>query len=480
MFTATQDELAFAELVARHGPLVLRVCRRVLHHEQDAEDAFQATFLILARCHGSIRKCESLTSWLYGVAYRTAMKAKRSATRRRNHEARSQEGKPQTVASPSWDDVQAILDEEIQRLPETFRSAFVLCVLEGKTIPAAAAELQCKEGTVSSRLGRARQRLQQQLSRRGIQLPALLAALCVADSARATVPGELARSAIRFGLLGTAGGPAVKQIPPVVAALAAGVSRAMLLTKAKIATAVFLLVSLFAAGVSVLMHQPLTAKEPPLPTARKVDAAPPKVDKFEDLAQFNYGGGMVSGTGIRDKGGFTVVSLEAVAGCSKLAVSFAVKEDQRRTLSDFRVVVVDAAGKRHHASAENKVYAGGNGIMVFTYVSEFNLARDKIDSLVIQQRARGTRAVAIKLSRDQKIPGDVLPGTAIDVVAEISEPIQTSIALLNVKVLAIARDAGEQAVTVQVTPEQVAVLALMQQDGTKLGIKLREKEKPRK
>jgi hypothetical protein len=116
--------------------------------------------------------------------------------------------------------------------------------------------------------------------------------------------------------------------------------------------------------------------------------AAPQADKFEDLAQFNYGGGGVSGTGIRDKGGFTVVSMEAVAGRSKLSVSFAVKEDQQRTLSDFRVAVVDAAGKRHQASVENKVSAGGNGIEIFTFVLEFNLDRDKIDSLVIQQRTR--------------------------------------------------------------------------------------------
>src|SRR5438105_7256647 len=111
-FATRRDEAAFAALVARHGPMVLRVCRRVLNHEQDAEDAFQATFLVLARHIHSIRKREALANWLYGVAYRTAMNAKRSAARRRNHEARLRERTPPLAPGPTWDDVQAVLGEE--------------------------------------------------------------------------------------------------------------------------------------------------------------------------------------------------------------------------------------------------------------------------------------------------------------------------------------------------------------------------------
>jgi RNA polymerase sigma factor (sigma-70 family) len=136
-FAARRSEAAFAALVSRHGPMVLRVCRRVLRHEQDAEDAFQATFLVLARDTRSIRKREAVADWLHGVAYRTAMKARRSAARRRDHEARLQAPAPQAAPSPTWDEVQAILDEEVQRLPPCFREAFVLCVLEGKSGPEA-------------------------------------------------------------------------------------------------------------------------------------------------------------------------------------------------------------------------------------------------------------------------------------------------------------------------------------------------------
>jgi RNA polymerase sigma factor (sigma-70 family) len=259
-FASRGDQGAFADLVGRHGGMVLRVCRRVLRHEQDAEDAFQATFLVLAHKADSIRRREALASWLYGVAYRTALKAKRGAARRRNHEARLRQRTPPPTAGPTWDDVQGVLDEEVRRLPESWRSAFVLCVLDGKTEPAAAAELGVKEGTLSWRLARARQRLRQRLTRRGIQLSGVLGALALArDAGRAAVPAALAAATIRFGLLVAAGGPAAA-IPTHVAALAAGVTRAMSLTKTRIASAVlFAACLLAAAGLPTL--QPLAAKE---------------------------------------------------------------------------------------------------------------------------------------------------------------------------------------------------------------------------
>ncbi len=132
-FLANRDDTAFAALVKRHGPLVLAVSRRVLQQLQDAEDAFQATFLVLAQST-SIRKTEAVGSWLHGVAYRIALRAKRDITRRRVHE---REVKALPHSSPSsdlaWPEVQVILDEEIQGLPEKYRAVFVLCCLEGKS-----------------------------------------------------------------------------------------------------------------------------------------------------------------------------------------------------------------------------------------------------------------------------------------------------------------------------------------------------------
>jgi RNA polymerase sigma factor (sigma-70 family) len=260
-FAARRDEAAFTALVARHGPMVLRVCRRALGHEQDAEDAFQATFLVLARDTGLIRKREALADWLHGVAYRTAMKAKRSAARRRAREQHRGAAASRPTASPLWDEVQETLDDEVRKLPERFRSAFVLCVLEGKSGPEAAAALGCKEGTVSSRLTRARQQLRRQLSRRGIKLTALLAALAVAEGTRkAAVAGPLMRSTIRYGLLVAADATAAGQIPTQIAALAAGVTRAMFLSKAKIATFV-LLTGCFLAGIGALARRALAAPQ---------------------------------------------------------------------------------------------------------------------------------------------------------------------------------------------------------------------------
>jgi RNA polymerase sigma factor (sigma-70 family) len=276
-FAGRRDEAAFAALVGRHGGMVLRVCRRVLHHEQDAEDAFQATFLVLARSAATIRRREALAGWLHGVARRTAMKAKRTAARRRAREGRAQSPAPPAPPGLMWDEVRSVLDEELGRLAEPFRSAFVLCILEGKTGPEAAAALGCKEATVYTRVNRARRQLRKALTARGIELAALLGALAVADGAARAAPTALVRTTIRFGLLVAAGEPAAGVIPTHVAALAAGVTRAMSLTQAKIAGILLLVLGLSAAGA--LACQALAAKDPETKPAARSEAAVPAEGK---------------------------------------------------------------------------------------------------------------------------------------------------------------------------------------------------------
>jgi RNA polymerase sigma factor (sigma-70 family) len=172
-FTAQGDEAAFAELVRRYGALVRGVCLRMLRHEQDAEDAIQATFLVLVRNAGSIRCRESVGAWLHGVACRIALKMRRAAARRRGRETAMRKV-PEVTEVPEliWEETRAILDEELERLPRKYREAVVLCYLEGKSTEEAARALGCPRGTVLSRLARARHRLRGRLARSGLALSA--------------------------------------------------------------------------------------------------------------------------------------------------------------------------------------------------------------------------------------------------------------------------------------------------------------------
>jgi RNA polymerase sigma factor (sigma-70 family) len=266
-FAARRDGAAFAALVRRHGPMVLNVCRGVLRHEQDAEDAFQATFLVLARRAASIRRPEAVAGWLYEVAHHAAARARADAARRR---AREREAPPMAPADPTLDmtlrDLRAVLHEELRRLPDKYRVPLVLCYLEGRSQDEAAGLLGWSKGTFRGRLDRGRERLRRRLTARGVGLSALLCAAAVAPRAAAEA---LVDSAVRAAAPSAAGAVSVK-----VTALADGVTKAMGTGKLKVATALLLAIGLLV-GAGALARQALSAQEPPAGT-QKPEATNPQ------------------------------------------------------------------------------------------------------------------------------------------------------------------------------------------------------------
>jgi RNA polymerase sigma factor (sigma-70 family) len=264
-FLARRDEAAFAALVGRHGPMVWGVCRRNLRNHHDAEDAFQATFLVLARKAASVVPRGMVANWLYGVACNTALKAKAMADKRRRRERQVTEmPEPAVIEHDLWRDVQPLLDEELKRLPDKYRVVMVLCDLEGKTRKEAARQLGCPEGTVAGRLARARAMLAKRLARHGLAVSgAALAAVLSQEVVSAGVPTSVVSSTIKAASLFAVGkAAATGAISVKVAALTEGVLKTMLLTKLKIATAVLLVaVAITGVGAGGLLHQ-MRAGEP--------------------------------------------------------------------------------------------------------------------------------------------------------------------------------------------------------------------------
>ena len=275
LFGAQRDEGAFATLVKRYGPLVLGVCRRVLCHEQDAEDAFQATFLVLVRNARSIRKSESLGSWLYGVASRIARRAKEVRARR----AVQRVDLPNIAAPescPDWlvRDLRPVLDEEVNRLPPKYRLPFVLCHVEGKTNEQAARELGCPVGTVLSRLARARGRLRARLNRRGLAVRANLLAAALAEAlACPAVPAHMANSTAKAAALHAAGKTAASGVfsANVIALAAAFSKRGWKLKLACALTAVLVL-------AFICVYLLLPEKKPAVPPERLQKVVAPKAE----------------------------------------------------------------------------------------------------------------------------------------------------------------------------------------------------------
>lgn len=279
-YISRKDEAALAALVQRHGPMVWGVCRRVLGNYHDAEDAFQATFLVLVRRATSVKPRAMVANWLYGVAHQTALKARAMVCTRKGRERQVLDMPEPAVAEPAqWDELLPLLDEELSRLPDNYRAVVVLCDLEGKTRKEASRQLGIPEGTVGGWIARARVLLAKRLTQRGVTLSGgALAAVLSQSVASAGVPATVVSNTIKVASLMAAGQAVTGLIPVKVAALTEGVLRAMFLTKLKTAATCLLLFALIC-GVAGIMYQTQAAEQPkdePKPKAANTAVKPPK------------------------------------------------------------------------------------------------------------------------------------------------------------------------------------------------------------
>jgi RNA polymerase sigma factor (sigma-70 family) len=359
-YALRRDESAFATLVDRHGPAVLRCCRALLGDDHEAADAFQAVFLVLARKAGSLRVRDSLAPWLRDVARKVAAHARADAARRRRHESRQ----PARVCShdPSADDSGAVVREEVGRLPSRYREAVELCDLEGLTHEEAARHLGWPVGTVKSRQARGRDRLRTRLTARGLA-PASLALLAARSARAGVVPPSLARATVLNATAAANAGT----VPTAAAALASGVLGTMLY--ARLRAGLFATLSLvgLVAGVGLAYALPVppddspTEPQRPSPPGRpladilseaaravvEADDASSRVFALIEIARAQTRAGDPAAARVTLRKASEVVrSLGPGARCSALAAiawSLDAAGDRENGLADLRMAVLDAA-----------------------------------------------------------------------------------------------------------------------------------------
>ena len=282
-FVAVRDEAAFALLVQRHGPLVFGTCRRLLRDVHLAEDAFQATFLVLLRRAGSLER-RPLGGWLHGVATRIALRARARDQRRRTREP-AVDGvadlpEPAGATAPSgggWRELRTVLDEEMQHLPDRYRQPLVLCYLQGKTHEQAAQELGWPSGSMSRHLARGRWLLQQRLARRGVTGSAALLGVALSDAAAATLPPRLSRQLVQIGLAVAAGRALHEVVSAEATALVEGAVQAMHMNKLHVGAALGLLIGLTTTAGAMFCVPPAAVTPPTalLAAVRGDDTPPP-------------------------------------------------------------------------------------------------------------------------------------------------------------------------------------------------------------
>ena len=364
-FRVHREETAFALLVQRHGPMVLGVCRRLLGDAHAAEDAFQATFLILVRKATSIRKRASVASWLYGVARRVAVKARLKTTRdhvleRQSFAMQHSEGSDQWTSH----ELRQVLDEELDQLPEKYRLPLILCGLQGKTHHQAAREMGCPRRSLSSRLGRARELLRARLTRRGFAVSAAALAAVLSEKATAAVPALLTIATVRTVMQKTS-----EAISANVAALTEEGIKAMSASKAKAGLALVVMI----AALTTLGHQ-LMATDEPAPEDAKPPVAKPVAEDSKSRKDL-HGDPLPEGAVMR------LGTLERRAVGAKLAMSadgksiigvrggkyIHVWDADTGKLREKRELAVDDQWRRFWLSDDGRLLATGrdNGVAIW-------------------------------------------------------------------------------------------------------------------
>ncbi len=333
-FVVQQDEAAFTALVRRHGPMVWGICRRLLQNDQDAEDAFQATFLVLARKARSIRQRERFANWLYGVASRTALKAREAARRRRVREREMAARQRQTTAPEPWRDLEPVLDRELSLLPTNYRLPVLLCDLQGRTRREAAQQLGWAEGTLSSRLARGRALLARRLARYAPLLSVeALTVILAQNTASADVPTLL---------LAPAAG-----ISPTVALLAKGVIQDMLLNRLKLAVLLCLVCTGLLAGMGQWLHSVSAADEEGPVVQLQHSQKPAPATEFPERGQPAAPAAVPDPLDVLLQAQKNLTGLRSAAGTAVYEVS--TKEEDRwpEPRIKARVQVYFAEGKHH-------------------------------------------------------------------------------------------------------------------------------------
>jgi RNA polymerase sigma factor (sigma-70 family) len=387
-FLTRRDDAALEALVRRHGSMAWGVCRRILRNHHDAEDAFQATFLVLVRRAESIVPRETVANWLYGVAYRTALKARAAVARRRVRERQVFDmPEPEAVPPELWHDLRPVLDEELSRLPDKYRVPVVLCDLEGRTRKEAARQLGWPEGTVAGRLARARQALAAALARRGVVLSGGALAATIAENA-VTAPAVVLGSTVEAAKH-VAAGLAAGAVSTRVAVLTEGVLQTMLVSKHKTVLAVLLL-TLLGLGGGALGWPTRAAENGPPPQQSGRDGTGKKRDddnlKNTLVALVKHLNAAAEKSDWREVEKFYAPEYYSVSLAGKTGHAAAIESVKDRRATDWKMRDVDVIRVGRDAAVMTYVYSCKE------YTLDGRLMRTRQDhriTLVWEQRKGG-------------------------------------------------------------------------------------------